>query len=62
MGIPHVAEAWGCPGGGKEVSVCGEGRRRQETGVRKGLRCRAEGAAFDVEVKQVTCRENHHLS
>ena len=51
MGIPHVAEAWGCPGGGKEVSVCGEGRRRQETGVRKGLRCRAEGAAFDVESK-----------
>lgn len=39
-----------------------EGRRRQEIGVRKGLRCRAEGVAFDVEVKQVTCGENHHLS
>ena len=62
MGISRVAEAWGCPGGGKEVSVGREGRRRQEIGVRKGLRCRAEGVAFDVEVKQVTCGENHHLS
>ena len=57
-----IEEAWGCPGGGKEVSVEGEGRKRQETGVRKGLTCRAKGVALAVEVKQVTYRENNHLS